>query len=104
MSLKDIQLQVDEWVGQYKIGYFPPLEMMACVTEECGELARELNHLHGSKRKKPTEDTKELGHEIADVIFALCCLANYHQIDLDDAWKYVIDKCYNRDSNRWEKK
>lgn len=104
MSLKDVQKQVDEWVKQYKIGYFPPLEMMACVTEECGELAREVNHLYGSKKKKPTENKRELGYEIADVIFALCCLANSEGIDLDESWQYVMNKCYGRDNDRWEKK
>ncbi len=104
MTFKDIQQQVDTLIRKYQVGYFPPLEMMACITEECGELAREVNHLYGSKQKKPTEDSRELGQEIGDVIFALCCLANYHQIDLDQAWKQVMDKYDQRDNGRWQKK
>ena len=104
MPLKETQEQVDEWVQQYKIGYFLPLEIMARLTEECGELAREVNHLYGPKPKKPSEDKRDLGHEIGDVIFTLCCLANSQEINLDESWKYVLDKCYGRDGDRWEKK
>ena len=104
MSLKGLQEQVDEWIRQYKIGYFQPLEIIARLAEECGEVARELNHLYGSKPKKPTEEKRELGQEIADVIFTLCCLANSQGIDLDAAWKEIMDKCYARDTDRWEKK
>ena len=76
MSLREIQKQVDEWIGQHQMGYWPPLEQMARLTEEVGELARELNHRFGSKKKKGTEADNDLGDEIADVIFTLVCLAN----------------------------
>lgn len=104
MSLSDLQQEVNAWIQQYKIGYFQPLEIMTRLAEECGEVARELNHLYGPKPKKSTEDVKDLGQEIADVIFTLCCLANSQNINLDDAWKEVMEKCYQRDAGRWEKK
>ena len=104
MELKNIQKQVDEWVNQYKIGYFQPLEILARLMEETGELAREINHLYGPKKKKPEEDTKEMADEMGDIIFTLCCLANSKGIDLGEAFRKVMDKCYKRDNNRYEKK
>ena len=102
--MKDYQKQVDEWVNQYKIGYFKPLEILARLTEETGELAREINHRFGPKKKKDTEDKKELEEEAADIIFTLCCLANSLDLDLDKGFQSVMDKCYGRDKDRWEKK
>ncbi len=104
MPLKDIQKQVDKWVSQYKDSYWQPHEILARVTEEVGELAREINHLYGPKKKKSNEEIKELGEEIADVIFTLCCLANSKGVDLDEAFKKVMDKYYSRDGDRFEKK
>lgn len=102
--MKNIQKQVDDWVSQYKIGYFKPLEILARLTEEVGELARELNHRFGPKKKKLSEETQEIGDEMADIIFTLVCLANSLNIDLDKHFKRIIDKCYGRDRDRWEKK
>lgn len=104
MSLKDVQKSVDDWVSQYKLGYFPPFEILARLTEEVGELAREVSHRHGSKKKKACEDTKDVGDEIGDVIFTIACLANSQKIDLDDCFKRVMEKCYGRDKDRFEKK
>lgn len=104
MSLKEKQKQVDDWVNQYKISYFKPPEIITRLAEEVGEVAREVNHLYGPKKKKPSEQTAELGEEIADVIFTLLCLANSKGIDLDESFKKVMDKCYGRDKDRWEKK
>lgn len=104
MSLKDIQKQVDKWVGQYKDSYWQPHEIFARLMEETGEVAREINHLYGPKKKKSDEKTGELGEEMADVIFTLCCLANSKGINLDKAFKKVMKKCYGRDKDRFEKK
>lgn len=102
--MKDIQKEVDDWVRQYKIGYFKPLEILARLTEETGELAREINHHFGPKKKKNTEETKDMEEEIADIIFTLTCLANSLNLDMDRGFKSVMNKVYNRDKNRWEKK
>jgi len=104
MPLKDIQKDVDDWTSQFKIQYWQPHEILTRLTEETGELAREINHRWGPKKKKSTEDTKELEDEMGDIIFTLCCLANSRKIDLDGAWKRVMDKCYGRDKDRFEKK
>ena len=102
MSLKNIQEEVDNWVNQFKQPYWKPHEILARLTEEVGELAREVNHIYGPKKKKSTEDIKEMEDEIADVIFTLVCLANSHKIDLDKAFKKVMDKCYSRDKDRFK--
>jgi NTP pyrophosphatase (non-canonical NTP hydrolase) len=102
--MKNLQKQVDRWIRQYKIEYFKPLEILARLTEEVGELARELNHIYGPKKKKSSEDKKEMSDEMGDIIFTIICLANSHKIDLDDSFKKVMDKCYGRDKDRWEKK
>jgi len=104
MPLKDVQKQVDDWVQQFKVPYWQPLEIMTRLTEENGELARELNHRFGPKKKKSTEETKEIGDEIGDIMFTLCCLANSLKIDLDECFSKVMDKQYNRDGNRYGKK
>lgn len=104
MAMKSIQKQVDDWVKQYKLGYFKPLEILARLTEEVGEVAREINHRFGPKKKKLSEDTHDLGDEMADIIFTLCCMANSLGIDLDKSFKRVMDKYNGRDKNRWEKK
>lgn len=104
MPLKIIQKQVDTWVKQYKVGYFKPLEIMIRLMEEVGELAREINHRYGPKKKKLTETKKELGDEVADIIFTLVCLANSLGIDLDESFHQMIGKYNTRDNRRWERK
>ncbi len=104
MSLVDIQKQVDEWISQYKIGYYPPLAIITQAIEELGELAREVNNRHGPRVKKSPEDSADIGNEISDLIFALVCLANSQNINLDESWKKHMEKLYTRDDTRWEKK
>src|SRR3989344_3450612 len=100
--MKDYQRQVDEWISQYKLGYFKPLEILARLTEEVGEVARELNHRFGPKKKKATEVSANLDEELADVIYTVVCLANSLNIDLDKAFRKVMKKLYSRDKDRWE--
>jgi len=102
--MKKIQKEVDDWVKQYKIGYFKPLEIMLRLTEETGELAREINHRFGPKKKKEIEDKKEIEEEIADIIFTLTCLSNSLDLDMDRGFKSVMNKLNSRDKDRWEKK
>jgi len=99
-SLHEIQRIVDEWINNHG-GYWPPLAMLSAVIEEIGELAREINHLEGYKPKKTNEPILNLGEELADLIFALICLANYYKIDLTKEIKKVLEKYENRDSKRF---
>jgi len=102
--MKDMQYEVDEWVNNLKVGYYKPLEMLAQMVEEVGELSRELNNRYGPRVKKSPEDTADIGSEIGDIIFAVICIANLHNINLDEVWKKKMDKCYVRDKNRFERK
>lgn len=104
MSMKKYQKEVDDWISQYKLGYFKPLEILARLTEEVGEVARELNHMFGPKKKKPTEEIADLEMELGDVIYTVICLANSLDIDLDRAFEKVMNKINTRDKDRWEKK
>ena len=103
MVLTEIQKEVDDWVKKYTVGYFKPLEILARLVEEVGELARELNHRFGPKRKKATEAKAHLGEEMADIIFTLACLANSLNIDLDKSFRKVMGKYSSRDKDRYKK-
>ena len=87
MSIKDYQKDIDDWAQQFETPYWHPLAIMTRLSEEVGELAREINHRYGPKKKRPSEENKEVGDEIADVFMTLICLANSQKIDLDDHWK-----------------
>ncbi len=104
MSFADAQRRVDAWVSQFVEGYFDPLTNMARLSEEVGELAREVNHRFGQKTKKPGEADGDLGMEMADIIFVLICMANREGIDLDDAFDRMIGKVETRDAERWTRK
>jgi NTP pyrophosphatase (non-canonical NTP hydrolase) len=98
-----MQEKVEEWVSQpqHKVKYFPPFEIQAQLVEEVGEIAREVSHLHGFKKKKEGEETDGLECEIGDVLFVLCCLANSHDIDIDRAFDKSMAKRETRDKNRF---
>ncbi|MGG1675157.1 nucleotide pyrophosphohydrolase [Neobacillus sp. NRS-1170] len=100
-SMKDLQHEVDTYIGQFKEGYFSPLAMLARLTEELGELAREINHTFGEKPKKSTEAEKAIEEELGDLLFVIICLANSLNIDLEEAHDYVMNKFNTRDKNRW---
>jgi len=105
MDLLDKQKEVDDWVQQFEPPYWPALEKMARLTEEVGELAREINHLYGIKKKKDSEDKKELAGELIDVIFTIICIANDENINLEQAWRKMVEnKMQKRDINRFERK
>ena len=101
MEIRDAQRKVDEWISQFEEGYWPPLNNLARLIEEVGELARELNHRFGSKIKKSEEPNQELALELADVLFVLIVIANEQGIDLDEALESVLTKYRKRDGERW---
>jgi NTP pyrophosphatase (non-canonical NTP hydrolase) len=104
MSFRDAQRRVDAWIDQFEEGYFHPLTNLARLTEEVGELAREVNHRYGQKTKKNDEPEGDVGMELADILFVLICLANREGIDLDEAFDRMMAKVESRDEARWRKK
>ena len=104
MSLQDAQARVDLWVSQFEEGYFHPLTNMARLSEEVGELAREINHRFGQKTKKKDEPDGDLAMEMADILFVLICMANREGIDLQSAFDRMMAKVETRDTARWTRK
>lgn len=103
-TIADIQKEVDTWVNQFEKPYFSPLSQLASLTEELGEVARVLNVLYGDKNAKKGEDIKALEEELGDMFFCLVCLANQHNISLENAHNIKMDKSYGRDNNRFQRK
>jgi len=101
MSLAASQHRVDAWISRFKEGYFHPLTNMARLTEEVGELAREINHRYGEKTKKADEPAGDMPMELADILFVLICIANREGIDLQEAFDRMMDKVDKRDTSRW---
>lgn len=100
-TMKDMQTDVDKYISQFKEGYFSPLAMLARMTEELGELSREVNHHYGEKPKKSTEEEKAIEEELGDMLFVLICFANSLKIDLEEAHDRVMKKFSTRDKDRW---
>lgn len=100
-TVKELQAEVHAYISQFKEGYFSPLAMTARLTEELGELAREINHYYGEKPKKSSEDEKTIEEELGDLLFVVICLANSLNIDLENAHNRVMTKFNMRDKNRW---
>ncbi|MBU8771339.1 nucleotide pyrophosphohydrolase [Cytobacillus oceanisediminis] len=100
-TMKDMQTEVDTYISQFKEGYFSPLAMLARMTEELGELSREVNHYYGEKPKKSTEEEKAIEEELGDMLFVLICFANSLNIDLEEAHDRVMKKFSTRDKDRW---
>ena len=101
-SLKDLQQEVDDWIVKHG-GYWPPLAMLSAVLEEVGELAREINYLEGYKPKKSKERDYKIGEELADLLFAIVCIANHYDIDLSEEFKKIVKKYSKRNANRFSK-
>ncbi len=100
-TMKQLQEEVNTYISQFKEGYFSPLAMLARMTEELGELAREVNHYYGEKPKKASEKENTIEEELGDMLFVLICFANSLNIDLEEAHNRVMEKFNTRDKNRW---
>ncbi|TDL34750.1 nucleotide pyrophosphohydrolase [Jeotgalibacillus sp. S-D1] len=103
-TIADMQMEVDQYISQFKEGYFSPLAMIARMTEELGELAREVNHHYGEKPKKTSEEDSTVEEELGDLLFVLTCFANQQNIRLEDAHARVMKKFSTRDKDRWTRK
>jgi NTP pyrophosphatase (non-canonical NTP hydrolase) len=100
-TIRDFQAEVDAWIQAVGGGYWSPHANLARIAEEVGELARLINHLYGPKPKKPGEAVQELGEELADIVFAIICLANSQDIDLGTSLNKVLEKVWDRDRHRY---
>ena len=103
MELAIIQQKVDNWISRNG-GYWSPLSMLAAVMEEVGEVAREINAVEGPKVKRENVHTPpKINEELADLFFAVICMNNYYQIDMEKELLAIISKYEQRDANRFTK-
>ena len=100
MDLKNAQLDVDNWIKDHGVRYFNELTNMAQLTEEVGEVARIIARRYGEQSEKESDKNKDLGEELADVVFVVLCLANQTGIDLQAAFDKKMDVKTNRDHDR----
>ncbi|CAI8247302.1 MAG TPA: pyrophosphatase [Flavobacteriaceae bacterium] len=100
MNLSQAQKAVDDWIQEHGVRYFDELTNMAQLTEEVGEVARIIARRYGEQSEKPTDQEKDLGEELADVIFVVLCLANQTGIDLQAAFDKKLEIKAKRDRQR----
>ncbi len=100
MTLAEAQKTVDHWIKTVGVRYFSELTNTAILMEEVGEVARIMARTYGDQSFKKSDLAKDLGDEMADVLFVLICLANQCNIDLTDALQRNLDKKTKRDAER----
>jgi NTP pyrophosphatase (non-canonical NTP hydrolase) len=100
MDLKNSQQEVDNWIKEHGVRYFNELTNMAQLTEEVGEVARIIARRYGEQSEKESDKNKDLGEELADVVFVVLCLANQTGVDLQAAFDKKMDLKTKRDHDR----
>jgi len=102
MELQKAQKIVDDWIKEHGVRYFDELTNMAQLTEEVGEVARIIARRYGEQSEKESDRSKDLGEELADVIFVVLCLANQTGVDLQKAFdkKMIIKSERDRDRHQ----
>ena len=100
LTIAAAQKIVDDWINDFGVRYFDELTNTAILMEEVGEVARIMARRYGEQSEKESDKNKDLGDEMADVLFVLICLANQTGIDLEEAMRKNLDKKTNRDATR----
>jgi NTP pyrophosphatase (non-canonical NTP hydrolase) len=100
MTIENLQLTVDQWIKENGVRYFNELTNMAILTEEVGEVARIISRKYGEQSFKESDKDKDLGMELADVLFVVVCLANQTGVNLTEALQKSLDKKTQRDKTR----
>ena len=100
MTIQEAQNTVDHWIKTYGVRYFSELTNFAVLTEEVGELARIMARRYGDQSEKESDRDKDLGDEMADILWVLICLANQTGINLTDAFARNLQKKTRRDAER----
>ncbi len=100
MDIKNAQKQVDDWIKTHGVRYFNELTNMAQLTEEVGEVARIIARRYGEQSEKESDKNKDLGEELADVVFVVLCLANQTGVDLQAAFDKKMQLKTQRDHDR----
>ena len=98
--IRTLQQSIDQWIA-HNGGYWDEMSLLARLTEEVGELAREYNHRFGAKKKKDSEAEGSIAGELADILWLVMCMANQQGIDLEQAFEDVMTKLKVRDAGRF---
>ncbi|MFA5953522.1 MAG: MazG nucleotide pyrophosphohydrolase domain-containing protein [Candidatus Pacearchaeota archaeon] len=105
MSLENIQKDVDEWCSQFDPPYFNALKQLDKLREETEEVGEILEKVCGTNKEEYENYKKDLGGELADVLFVVACIANREKINLQKEWKIMMkERRYGRDNNRFKRK
>ncbi|MDR7694768.1 nucleotide pyrophosphohydrolase [Riemerella anatipestifer] len=99
-EIQQLQNKVDEWIKTVGVRYFNELTNMAILSEEVGEVARIIARRYGEQSEKETDKNKDLGEELADVLFVTLCLANQTGVDLQSAFDKKMKLKTERDAER----
>jgi NTP pyrophosphatase (non-canonical NTP hydrolase) len=100
ITLTEYQEQVDKWIKEVGVRYFNELTNTAILMEEVGEVARIMSRRYGEQSEKESDKNKDLGDELADVLFVVTCLANQTGINLEEAIQRNFEKKTSRDKDR----
>lgn len=100
MTISELQSTVDNWIKEHGVRYFDELTNTAVLMEEVGEVARIMSRRYGEQSEKESDKNKDLGDELADVLFVLTCIANQTGVDLTEALGKNLEKKTKRDSER----
>ena len=100
ITLQQAQEKVDQWIKTYGVRYFNELTNMTILTEEVGELARIMARTYGEQSFKESDKNRDLGDEMADVLWVLICLANQTGVDLTAAFEKNLQKKTMRPTNK----
>ncbi|MEP2668150.1 MAG: nucleotide pyrophosphohydrolase [Cyclobacteriaceae bacterium] len=100
MTIQEAQKEVDQWIKTTGVRYFNELTNTAILSEEVGEVARIMARRYGEQSEKESDKNKDLGDELADVLWVLICLANQTGVDLTEAFKKNMEKKSLRDKER----
>lgn len=100
MTIEEAQKQVDDWIKTYGVRYFSELTNMVILTEEVGELARIIARKYGEQSFKKSDENRNLGDEMADILWVLICLANQTGVNLTEAFEKNMLKKTERDNTR----
>jgi NTP pyrophosphatase (non-canonical NTP hydrolase) len=103
ITIEEAQQQVDQWIKTHGVRYFSELTNMTILTEEVGEVARIMSRRYGDQSEKESDKNKDLGDEMADVLWVLICLANQTGVNLTEAFEKNLEKKTARDKDRHHK-
>ena len=100
ITIQEAQNKVDEWIKTFGVRYFNELTNLGILVEEVGELSRIMVRKYGEQSFKNSEAEKDLGDEMADVLWVLICLANQTGVNLTEALQKNFEKKTSRDLTR----